>query len=250
MTIGLISAIPEETATLRAAMAGVRGTQVAHTSFDVGSLDGHDVVLVEAGMGKVNAALVTTVLAHVFSCRAIAFSGVAGGLDPELNVGDVVIADRLIQHDAGLIEREQLQTYQPGHVPYFNPTERLGYDIDPALLDRAKAALSSLSLPPLSATAGGSGRPAHIVYGTVLTGDQYLHCGPTRDRLHRELGGRAVEMEGAAVAQVCESFGVGWLVIRALSDLAGEDSRFEFSQFATEVAATSATVLRTLLPVL
>jgi len=64
-------------------------------------------------------------------------------------------------------------------------------------------------------------------HGVVLSGDQYLHCAITRDRLHRELGGLAIEMEGGALAQICESFGIPWLVIRALSDLAGGDSRFE-----------------------
>ncbi|MGV9801373.1 5'-methylthioadenosine/adenosylhomocysteine nucleosidase [Mycobacterium sp. NPDC003449] len=250
MTIGLISAIPQELAHLRDVMDDVDGVSIAHTRFDTGSLDGHDVVLAETGMGKVNAALVTTALAHGFGCRAVVFSGVAGGLDPDLNVGDVVVADRLIQHDAGLIEDERLQTYQAGHVPFINPTARLGYDVDTSLLARVKGTLNGVSLPPLSPEAGGQGRPAQIVYGTVLSGDQYLHSEPTRARLHSEYGGRAVEMEGGAVAQVCEAFGIGWLVIRALSDLAGQDSRFEFGQFASEVAAASATVLRRLLSVL
>jgi adenosylhomocysteine nucleosidase len=250
VTIGLISAIPQELAHLRSAMRNVHGVHVAHTRFDTGSLDGHDVVLAETGMGKVNAALVTTALAHGFGCRAIVFSGVAGGLDPDLNVGDVVVADRLIQYDAGVIENEELQTYQAGHVPFINPTDRLGYDVDTAVLDKVKIALRGLGLPPLSPEAGGRGRPAEIVYGTVLSGDQYLHSEPTRARLHCQFGGRAIEMEGGAVAQVCEAFGIGWLVIRALSDLAGQDSRFEFNQFASEVAAASATVLRRILPVL
>lgn len=250
MTIGLISAIPQELAHLRGAMVDVRGANVAHTRFDTGLLDGHDVVLAETGMGKVNAALVTTALAHGFGCRAIVFSGVAGGLDPDLNVGDVVVADRLIQYDAGVIENEQLQTYQAGHVPFINPTDRLGYGVDTVVLDKVKGALRGLSLPPLSPEAGGRGSAAQIVYGTVLSGDQYLHSEPTRVRLHSQFGGRAIEMEGGAVAQVCEAFGIGWLVIRALSDLAGQDSRFEFNQFASEVAAASAAVLRRILPVL
>ncbi|BDY30528.1 5'-methylthioadenosine/adenosylhomocysteine nucleosidase [Mycolicibacterium mageritense] len=250
MPIGLIAAIPQELAHLRSAMGNVQWMDIAHTRFDTGSLDGCDVVLAETGMGKVNAALVTTVLAHRFGCRAVIFSGVAGGLDPDLNVGDVVIADRLIQYDAGLIEDERLQTYQAGHVPFINPTDRLGYDVGGMVIDKVRRALGGLELPPLSRLAGGQGRPARIVYGTVLSGDQYLHSEPTRVRLHSEFGGRAIEMEGGAVAQVCEAFGIDWLVVRALSDLAGQDSQFEFNEFAGEVAASSATVLRTLLPVL
>lgn len=250
MPIGLISAIPQELAHFRSVMGDVRGEDIAHTRFETGTLDGCEIVLAETGMGKVNAAVVTTVLAHRFGCRTVVFSGVAGGLDPQLHVGDVVIADRLIQYDAGLIEDERLQTYQPGHVPFINPTDRLGYDVDSAVLEKVKQALRGLELPPLSRRAGGRGRAAQLVYGTVLSGDQYLHSEPTRIRLHDEFGGRAIEMEGGAVAQVCEAFGIGWLVIRALSDRAGQDSQFEFNQFAGEVAASSAMVLRTLLPVL
>jgi adenosylhomocysteine nucleosidase len=250
VSIGLIAAIPQEVAHLRSVMSVVRSGDVAHTRFDAGSLDGRDVVLAETGIGKVNAALVTTVLAHRFGCRTIVFSGVAGGLDPDLSVGDVVVADRLIQHDAGLLENEQLQTYQAGHMPFTNPTDRLGYQIDDTVLHNVKGALRGLVLSPLSPQAGRQGRPAEIVYGTVLSGDQYLHSEPTRARLHGEFGALAIEMEGGAVAQVCEAFGVDWVVIRTLSDLAGQDSQFEFGQFAGEVASASAAVLRTLLPVL
>ncbi|AKS35482.1 5'-methylthioadenosine/adenosylhomocysteine nucleosidase [Mycolicibacterium goodii] len=255
MTIGLICALPQELDHLHRVMGEATGSgdvvHHAHTIFQTGTLDGREVVLAGTGMGKVNAALVTTLLIHGFGCRAIVFSGVAGGLDPALSVGDVIVAERVIQHDAGLIDNERLQTYQAGHVPFINPTDRLGYDVDPVLLDKVRAALEGLRLPPLSARAGGHGAAARITYGTVLSGDQYLHSAPTRDRLHAQFGGRAVEMEGGAVAQVAEAFGVDWLVIiRALSDLAGEDSRFEFDQFAGEVAAASCAVLRALLPVL
>ena len=84
----------------------------------------------------------------------------------------------------------------------------------------------------------------------MLTGDQFLHDESTRRRLYAELGGSAVDMEGAAVAQVCEGFGIPWLLIRALSDLAGRESRFDFTAFVDEVAAGSAAILRRLLPVL
>lgn len=231
-------------------MAAATTREVAGVQFDVGELDGHPVVLSRAGIGKVNAALVATLLADRFGCRAIAFSGVAGGLDPDLRIGDVVIADRTVQHDAGVIEDTALQAYQAGHVPFFNPTAEFGWAADPALLARVRGHLGGFTLSPLSGAAGGGDRPPRIVYGTVLTGDQYLHCALTRDNLHADLGGHAVEMEGAAVSQVCASFGIPWLVIRALSDLAGSQSRFDFAAFVDEVAAQSAAILRHLLPVL
>lgn len=238
MAIGLICAIPQELAHLRAALIDAHSEEVAHTVFETGTVDGHDVVLVGSGMGKVNAALVTTLLADRFGCRTVVFSGVAGGLDPALSIGDVVIADHVIQHDAGMLEEQRLRAYQPGHVPIINPTDRLGYRVDPELLVSVKERLAGISVP------------GQIVYGTVLSGDQYLNCETTRDRLQRELGGQAIEMEGGAVAQVCEAFGIPWLVIRALSDLAGGNALFDFSTFVDQAAASSAAILRRLLPVL
>jgi adenosylhomocysteine nucleosidase len=250
VTIGLICAIPQELAHLRNALAHAWSEELAHARFDKGGLDGSEVVLAGAGIGKVNTALVATLLADRFRCRTIVFSGVAGGLDPDLHIGDVVIADRTLQHDAGVIEDERLHTYQAGHVPFFNPADRLGYPADPDLLARVRERLDGFILPPLSKAAGGHDQPPRVAYGTILSGDQYLHCEVTRDRLHRELGGRAIEMEGGALGQVCEAFGIPWLDIRALSDLAGRDSRFDFMAFVDEVAASSANILRQILPVL
>jgi adenosylhomocysteine nucleosidase len=238
VTIGLICAVPQELAALQSALTETHAEALAHTRFIAGVLDGHEVVLAGSGMGKVNAAIVTTLLADRFGCRTIVFSGVAGGLDPALSIGDVVVADRIIQHDAGVLENEKIRPYQPGHAPIINPSDRLGYPVEPGLLDRVRQRLADISLP------------GQIVYGTVLTGDQYLNCDSTRAWLLSELGGRAIEMEGGAVAQVCEAFGVPWLVIRALSDLAGGNALFDFTAFVEQASATSATILRHLLPVL
>jgi len=180
----------------------------------------------------------------------IVFSGVAGGLDPALHIGDVVIADRIVQHDVGMIENDALLRYQAGHVSFINPTDSLGYSMEAELLAKVRDTLAGIELPPLSTSAGGRDRPPRIVYGTILTGDQYVHCEITRQRLHRELDGRAVEMEGGAVAQVCETVGIPWVVIRALSDLAGHDSALDFAVFAAEVAAISAHLVRRIIPVL
>lgn len=250
MTIGVICALPQELAHLRAVLAGARRLVIAGIAFDSGELAASPVVLAAAGMGKVNSGLVSTLLADRFDCRAIVFTGVAGGLDPRLSIGDIVIADRVVQHDSGLLQDERLHPYQPGHVSFINPTDRFGYPVDPELLALVQRRLNGVDLPTLSAAAGGSGRPPTINYGTILSGDQYLHCQSTRERLHHDFGGLAVEMEGGALAQVCESFGIPWLVVRALSDLAGTDSSIDFNRFAGEVATASARILLRVLPVL
>jgi adenosylhomocysteine nucleosidase len=238
MPIGVICAIPQELTHLRAILTDSQSEEAAHTVFVVGTIDAHDVVRAGSGMGKVNAALVTTMLADRFGCHTVVFSGVAGGLDPRLAIGDIVVADFVIQHDAGVLEDVRVRIYQPGYVPVINPTDRLGYPTEPGLLGRVKQQLAGISVP------------GQIVYGTVLSGDQYLNCEATRERLRNELGGQAVEMEGGAVAQVCEAFGIPWLVIRTLSDLAGGTALFDFTAFVDQAAASSATILRRLLPVL
>lgn len=249
-TIGLIAAVPQELQHLREVLAHDRVSEVGGFRFDHGTLDGRDVVVAEAGIGKVNTAIVATLLATRFEAGVLVFSGVAGGLDPELAIGDLVVAERALQHDAGTIENERIKTYQAGHIPFFNPTDRLGWEADPALLARVRARLDGLELPPLSAEAGGAGRAPRIVLGPILTGDQFVNCEATRARLHQTFDGRAVAMEGAAMAQVATRMGIPWLEIRALSDLAGHESTFDFKAFVDQVAASSFAVLRRLLPVL
>lgn len=249
MSIGLLCAIPPEWRHLHDAMADVRDEQVGPLVFARGRLDGHEVVLVRAGIGKVNTAMVATLLAERYGATTILFSGVAGGLDPSLAIGDVVIGIHTAQHDAGVIENDRLEPYQAGHVPFFNATDTFGYRSSDALVAKAKAALDGLELPPISAAAaGGEARCPRIVFGSVVSGDQYVHCEATRSRLYERFGAQAVEMEGGALGQVGATLGVDWLDIRALSDLAGASSRMDFAAFVDEVAASSALILRRLLP--
>lgn len=250
MTVAVLTAIPQELGHLRDALEDGESVTAGPLTAYRGTLDGVPVLVAGAGIGKVNTALATTLLIDRLGASALIFSGVAGGLDPELSIGDVVIADHLVQHDAGWIEHGRLTPYHPGHIPFFNPVAAFGYGLAPELRARAEAALTDLALPPVSRAAGGHDRPPRIVFGRVLTGDSYIHCEETRTRLAEEIGGRAVEMEGAAMAQVCAAFGVPWLVVRALSDLAGRDSRIDFRAFVTDVAAISALIVRRLLPVI
>jgi adenosylhomocysteine nucleosidase len=200
-------------------------------------LEATDAVLVESGIGKVNAAVVTTQLILQHKPEVILFTGVAGGLDPALNVGDVVIGERSIQHDAGVRFDGRLDPHQAGHNPIFNPTHVLGYYPSPALLDTAQQAVAAVAYSEVL------GRLPRSVVGVILTGDQFISSPIERERLHREFGAHAVDMEGAAVAQVTDRFDVDCLVVRALSDMAGDDSELDFARFLEQVAANSAVVV-------
>lgn len=240
----VMCALHQEVATLRTGLAAAADRLVGGRRVTEGTMAGRPVVVAEAGIGKVNAAVVTTQLVDRYRPEVILFTGVAGGLDPDLHVGDVVIGEVTIQHDAGVIENEVLRIHQAGHVPFFNPSDRLGFRPSWGLLEVVRRAVRDIRLEPLAPSAGGLGRPPRIVFGPILTGDQFVNCEQTRWRLHRELGGIAVEMEGAAVAQAAEGMNVDCLVVRALSDLAGVESTFDFVRFLDEVATNSATVIR------
>src|SRR5688500_17233523 len=121
--LAIVSALPQELSLLVDAATERRQIGLAGFTAWRAVLDGHEVLLAESGIGKVAIAMLTTTLILEHRPRLIVLSGVAGGLDPGLSVGDVVIADRLIQHDAGVAQPGGTAVYQAGHLPFFNPTD-------------------------------------------------------------------------------------------------------------------------------
>jgi len=249
--LGIIAALSEEVRHLGHALTVddkiVRGSY----AFRQGRLDDVPVVLVEAGIGKVNTALVATLLLDHFGCRSVLLTGVAGGIDPALGIGDVVVAERLIQHDYGAIIGGDIKPFRPGVAPIGESRERLGFDLAPEIRRRLHERLDGFALPPLpAAVTGAAGRQPTIRFGTIISGDQFINCETTRQRLFDRFRAQAVEMEGAAVAQVAAQFNAPCIVVRCVSDLAGAESHLDFPAFLSATAESAAQVLRRIVPVL
>lgn len=238
----------EEKAALRELMTFVETRELLGRTITLGQLDGHDVVVAESGVGKVASAVIAALLAREFACRGLVVSGVAGGLDPDLHIGDTVIAHSLVQHDYGHLQDSALTSYRPGVPPLGEHRRDFSFDMEPDLARRLTLAAAEIALPDLPAdllpSASHSDRRRRVLMGRILSGDQFINSELVRRRLHAEFAAHAVEMEGAAVAQVGALLGLPVVVVRCLSDLAGADSHLDFPRFVTAVAPAAATVLR------
>ncbi len=214
----------EEIAALRPCLDSLRTERRAGRDFHFGRLDGHDVILVRCGIGKVAAATTTAVLLDAFDACALLFTGVAGGLGEGVRVGDIVVATTLLQHD---MNAEPL--FPRWEVPL---TGRARFDADPTWTARLARASRTLAAADTHAVA------ATIHQGLVLSGDRFVATRAESDQLRALLpDALAVEMEGAAVAQVCHDFGRPFGVVRSISDRADAAAHGDFQRFVCDVAA-------------
>jgi adenosylhomocysteine nucleosidase len=252
--LGIICPMAEEIAALLGDMVEVERRELAGREVLQGKLYGRLVAVIESGIGKVASAMTATLLLDSLKCRAIVMSGVAGGVDPNLAIGDLVVAQRLVQHDYGRIQAEGFTPFQPGIPPFGPGRPDFGYDLPKDLVVRIHKALDGYQLPALPADlfeGYDTPRRAPIIkVGTIVSGDQFINDENVRRRLQDQFHAHAVEMEGAAVAQVAKAFGVPAIVIRSLSDLAGAESHLDFGRFLNAVAPVSAKVVERLVAVL
>lgn len=217
--IGLIGAMDEEIALFLKEMERERTEEYAGISYYLGRLAGRSVVICRSGVGKVNAAICTQVLIDRFQVEAVIFTGVAGALDPELDIGDIVVSSSCQQHDVDVTPLG----LSKGAIPFQKVSE---FPADPALIRLAQEA----------AAAWTEGR---VITGKVLSGDQFIADKEIVHQLREQLSGTCVEMEGAAVAHVCHLNGVPFVVIRSMSDRADHSADVNFQEFAAVAARRS-----------
>jgi len=208
--------------------------------FAVGRLKGHRVVVGLTGVGAVNAAAATTLLIEHFHPAAVIFTGIAGGLNPELKPGDVVIAEKTVHHDLGTLTPKGLE-YRGTRSLLTGERNPVFFPADAELLKAALAAKERVKLQPIHAVEGE--RAPRIVAGIVATGGVFVAQPAKRDELRKALRADAVEMEGAAVAQVCWQWRVPCLVIRCLSDQADGQAREDALVFREAAAANAAALV-------
>jgi adenosylhomocysteine nucleosidase len=238
--LALMAALPEEFGPLRSALVAPVVHHHAGREFITGQLDGRDAVLVLARIGKVAAAITATLLIERFGAQAIIFTGVAGGLHRDARVGDVVIARELLQHDL------DASPLFPRHEVPLTGCSRLAADVE--LADAlAAAARDAMAIESQALSASWSALGIHaprVHLGLVLSGDRFVATAGESEALRHELpDALAVEMEGAAVAQVCHDCDVPFAVLRAISDRADEQAHLDFGRFLREVAGPLGTAI-------
>lgn len=226
-TIGLIGAMEEEVTLLRAQIENLQTKQIAGFEFYTGQIHGKSVVLLRSGIGKVNAAISATILMMEFKPTAVINIGSAGGFHPNLEIGDVVISDGVCHHDVDLSVFGYELGQLPGLPPCFLP--------EPGLVALAETAVAELG-------------EVKAMHGLIASGDRFMHdqsdVALTRDNFPKMI---ACEMEAAAIAQVCHQFDTGFVIIRALSDIAGKENAVAFEEFLPKAAAHSSKVVSRIL---
>lgn len=222
MTIGIIGAMDEEINLLLGNMTEKKERIIANTLFVQGKLLERKVVLLKSGIGKVNAAMATTIMHEHYSPSSVINTGSAGGFSEDSEVGDIVISSEVVHHDVDVTAFE----YKYGQVPGMPAA----FAADEKLIKKANDAVNRLSV--------------RSSIGIIATGDSFMddqaRVAFVREKFPTMI---ASEMEAAAVAQVCYQYDKPFVVLRALSDIAGKDSSLSFDAFLTTAAKNASNII-------
>lgn len=210
--LGIIGAMDEEVAMIKAQLTDVQVESRAAMDFYKGKLEGKEVVVVRSGIGKVNAAMCTQILADIYSVTGVVNTGIAGSLKAEIDIGDIVLSSDALQHDMDATGFG----YEPGQIPR---VETLAFKADEGLINLAEECCSRVN-PDI-----------HTFVGRVVTGDQFISDKEKKKWLTDTFGGYCTEMEGAAIAQACYLNSIPFLIVRAISDKADDSASVDYPAF-------------------
>ncbi|WP_134685922.1 5'-methylthioadenosine/adenosylhomocysteine nucleosidase [Brevibacillus migulae] len=228
MRVGIIGAMDEEIALYLEAMQETKTTTKAGITYYEGTFSGRQVVLCKSGVGKVNASVCTQILIDAFGVDQVIFTGVAGAVHPELNIGDIVVSTDCVQHDMDVTPLG----FKPGQIPF---TEKWIWEADQHLVQLAVEAGQQL------------GEDIHVVTGRILSGDQFVADREKVKALYEEFAASCTEMEGAAVAQVCAMNEKPFVVVRSMSDKADGSAHVNFVEFTKLASQRSYAIVEQML---
>jgi len=224
--LGIIGAMQVEVEILLGAMEDKKVTEKAGMSFTEGKLEDLDVVVVQCGVGKVNAAICAQMLCDLFEVTHIVNTGIAGSLNAGLDIGDLVVSRDAMYHDMDAVHFG----YEFGKVPGM---DTVAFPADKTLMDCAFAAAEAVN-------------PGHTRIGRVASGDQFVAEKSVKERIIANTQGLCTEMEGAAIAQTAYRNGIPFVILRAISDKADDSADMDYPTFERIAAHRCAEVTKKL----
>ena len=210
--VGIIGAMEQEVARLKEVMEDVSITTRANMDFYEGVLEGKKVVVVQSGIGKVNAGMCTQILADLFQVEAVINTGIAGSLNNDINIGDIVLSTDVLHHDMDATGFG----YPKGQIPQM---KEFSFQADEGLRKIARDVCEEVN-PEIQ-----------VFEGRITSGDQFVCDQGVKDNIVKEFSAYAVEMEGAAIGQAAALNGIPFLIIRAISDKADNSANMDYPAF-------------------
>ena len=225
---GIIAAEVQEMEAVKEKMQNIQEIKIYNNIFYEGTISNKNCVLARAGEGKVNAARTTQILIDKFEVDAVINVGSAGGLNPELDFEDIVVSTACVQHDFDITAFER----EKGYIP--NIEDKFIY-ADKTLLEKATKAIEASN--------------NKVIKGIIATGDEFVDNKEKRKELYEQFNAECVEMEGAAVAQVCHLDNIPFIIIRSISDKANGNEKIDFERYLEIVSKRCAEYLEKMLEI-
>lgn len=221
MKIAILGAMKEEITPLLEYYKTYETVEYGENTYYIVKKDNLEIVIANSKIGKVFATLTAATLIQYFNCEMILFTGVAGGITTSLNIGDMIIANKLCQHDLDITAFGHPHGYVPGGKVFLEPSSEL------ITLVKEVAIQNNINL----------------ISGTIATGDQFVADSNRKGFIEKTFNADALEMEGAAVAVVCEALKIPYVIIRSISDTANGSADVDFDAFLENAAQNSAKLM-------